>query len=62
MKIRDYAKAVGFQIVGKLTRFHKGETYGADNRKQKAYIDEAGNEYYMDKHSACIVTADGRII
>lgn len=62
MKIRDYAKAVGFQIVGKLIRFPKGETYGVDNRKQKAYIDEAGNEYYMSKGSACIVTVDGRII
>lgn len=62
MSIREYAKTVGFEIVGKLTRFPKGETYGVDNRKQRAYIDEAGNEYYMSKSCACIVTTDGRII
>ena len=62
MSIREYAKSVGFEIVGKLTRFPQGETYGVDNRKQRAYIDEAGNEYYMDKRCACIVTTDGRII
>lgn len=62
MTIREYAEARGHKIVGKLTRFPKGETYGADNRKQRAYIDEAGNEYYIDKHSACIVTTEGHII
>lgn len=62
MKVREYAKIVGFQIVGKLSRFPQGETYGIDNRKQRAYIDEAGNEYYMDKGCACIVTADGAVI
>ena len=62
MTIREYAKAVGFEIVGKLSRFPKGETYGLDNRKQRAYIDEAGNEYYIDKGGACIVTTDGKII
>lgn len=65
MKIREYAKLVGFEIVGKLSRFPKGETYGIDYRKQRAYIDEAGNEYYTDSGDACgccIVTADGRII
>ena len=62
MTIREYAKIVGFEIVGKLTRFPKGETYGIDNRKQRAYIDEAGNEYYSDKDCFCIVTADGGII
>ena len=62
MTIREYAKIVGFEIVGKLTRFPKGETYGIDYRKQRAYIDEAGNEYYTDKDGCCIVTADGGII
>lgn len=62
MTIREYAKLRGFAIVGKLTRFPKGETYGADNRKQRAYIDEAGNEYYMDKYNCCIVTVDGAVI
>lgn len=62
MSIREYAKSVGFEIVGKLNRFPKGETYGVDNRKQRAYIDEAGNEYYIDKYNACIVTTEGHII
>lgn len=62
MTIREYAQSVGFEIVGKLSRFPKGETYGIDNRKQCAYIDEAGNEYYSDKGGVCIVTADGKII
>lgn len=62
MTIREYAKSVGFEIVGRLSRFPKGETYGIDNRKQRAYIDEAGNEYYIDKGGACIVTTDGKII
>ena len=62
MSVREYAKARGHQIVGKLTRFPKGETYGVDNRKQRAYIDEAGNEYYISKSCACIVTADGSVI
>ena len=62
MTIREYAKSVGFEIVGRLSRFPKGETYGIDNRKQRAYIDEAGNEYYIDKGGACIVATDGKII
>ena len=62
MTIREYAKLVHFDIVGKLHRFPKEETYGADNRKQRAYIDDAGNEYYIDKGGACIVTTDGRVI
>lgn len=62
MNIREYAKSVGHEVQGKLTRFPKGEAYGIDNRKQRAYIDEAGNEYYMDKSGFCIVTYDGRVI
>ena len=62
MSIREYAALVGFQIVGKLRRFPQGETYGFDNRKQRAYIDEAGNEYYASKDCYCIVTATGKII
>lgn len=62
MTIREYAKSVNFDIVGRLSRFPKGETYGIENRKQRAYIDEAGNEYYSDKGGICIVAVDGRII
>ena len=62
MTVREYAKSVSFKIVGKLSRFPKGEVYGRQARKQRAYIDEAGNEYYIAKGSACIVTIDGKII
>lgn len=62
MTVREYAKAVGFQIVGKLTRYPQGETYGVDNRKQRAFVDEAGNQYYASKSCYCIVTISGKII
>lgn len=62
MTVHEYAKSVNFDIVSKLSRFVKGETYGIPNRKQRAYIDANGNEYYISNNSACIVTPDGRII
>lgn len=62
MTVREYAKSVDFNVVGKLSRFAKGETYGITNRKQRAYIDDGGNEYYIGKDSACIVTATGYVI
>jgi hypothetical protein len=62
MKIREYAEFVGHQIVGKLTRFPKGEACEGGSRKLRAYIDEAGNEYYVSERGVCIVTADGSVI
>lgn len=62
ISLREYAKSVGFKVVGKLTHFTKGETYGIDNRKQRSYIDEAGNEYYKSKDGCCIVTVEGWVI
>lgn len=62
MTVREYAKSVNFEIVGKLFRFPKAEVYGRQAHKQRAYIDEAGNEYYISKRGACIVTIDGKII
>jgi len=60
--IRKYAAEVGHEVVGKLTRFPKGEADVSGTSKQRAYIDEAGNEYYMSKAGFCIVTADGGVI
>ena len=61
MTIREYAKARGFEVIGKLTRHPEWEEYGI-GRRQRAYRDEAGNEYYIDKGGACIVTKDGDVI
>ena len=62
MKIRAYAEFVGHQIVGKLARFPKGEAGEGGSRKLRAYIDEAGNEYYVSESGVCIVTAEGSVI
>lgn len=68
MKIRDYAKFVGFEIIGKLTRrpsweyikdISTGEEYHSGRRH---YSDEAGNEYITGRGECCIVTADGSTI
>ena len=58
MTVREYAKSVGFEVVGKLRRMKAV-------RNQKWYIDEADNEYWLDnvgKNCICIVTADGGVI
>lgn len=56
MTIRQYAKEVGFEIVGKLTLIKN-----SDNR-YRIYMDEAGNEFVVDKRGIGIVTADGAVI
>ena len=58
MTVREFAKSVGFEVVGKLKHMKAV-------RNQKWYIDEAGNEYWLDnagKNCICIVTADGGVI
>lgn len=42
MKIRAYAKAAGFEVVGKLTYMGKW------NRNARWYMDEARNAYLID--------------
>ena len=68
MTIREYAKKVGFNIVGKLirhpekeyeTNWTTGEKYNTNTR---FYLDEAGNEYYINKRNVCIVTINNEII
>ena len=56
MTIKEYAKKNNFQIVGKLTR-KAAKGIGA-----KFYIDEGGNEYYVDKRGVYIITAEGGVI
>lgn len=64
-KIREYAEKVGHEIIGKLQR-HPELEYRTDRdtlepvrSKDRAYLDEAGNEYYVGKRGVCIITADG---
>lgn len=68
MTVREYAKAVGFEVVGRLRRL-PDVYYGMDNRHHyPLWIDEAGNEYcgsYRPHHpneGYCIITADGGVI
>ena len=58
MKIRNYAKSVGFEVVGKITYM------GKRDRDIRVYIDEAKNEFWLDEvlGTICIVTADGGVI
>lgn len=58
MSIREQAKALGFDIVGILTR-HADLEY---SRHERVYLDDAGNEYYLRRGILTIVTADGGVI
>ena len=62
MTIRQYAKRVGFRIVGKLRR--RSTEHKPKLQREIFWIDEAGNEYYRapDGESCCIVTAEGGVI
>ena len=68
MTAREYAKAVGVKIVGKLKKkvvIH--ERYDVKNdafveARMVFYIDEAGNEFHKEKGEWVIITADGGVI
>ena len=57
-KIRNFAKENGFEIVGKL---HKCCDL---DRNTRFYMDEAENEYLLNKTEGTItiITADGGVI
>ena len=57
-KIREKAKLLGIDVVGKLSRRPEWEKL----RGERAYIDEAGNEYCYHKGSIVIVTFDGGVL
>ena len=69
-KIRQYAKAHGHKIVGKLTRRPEWEYIidpVTDKKKHsgdRCYSDEAGNEYIANPKSGyiCIIDAEGGVI
>lgn len=58
MSIREQAKHLGFEIIGRLTRRPEWER----SARERAYIDDAGNEYYTRRGILTIVTADGSVI
>lgn len=64
MTIREFAKSIGFEIVGNLKRLP--DSY--DSKKHEYFpiwIDEAGNKYcgdYKKKDAYCVITADGGVI
>ena len=68
MTAREYAKAVGVEIIGKLEKKsvtrEKYDVRKGDFVEEKIvfYIDNAGNEFYNDKNGWCVITADGGII
>lgn len=62
MTIRQYARSIGFQIKGSLKRFPT-PTGEAWSRKDRCYVDEAGNEYIACAEGGfLIITADGSLI
>lgn len=68
MTAREYAKAVGFGIIGKLTKkviTHKKYDVKKDDfveEKITFWIDEGGNEFHKDKNGWAIITVDGGCI
>ena len=68
MTVREYAKKVGHNIAGKLTRHTEWEydrqwDGSMKHSGKKSYSDEAGNVYHVSKNGGCcIVTVDGDII
>ena len=58
--IPQYAKSVGFHIVGKLTRVVANKN---DVKKLPLWVDEAGNEFMGNARDGfCIVTTEGNVI
>lgn len=58
MSIRKQAALLGHEIVGTLKRRPEWERATCE----RAYIDEAGNEYYTRRGILCIVTAEGGVL
>ena len=57
--IRNHAETYGHKVVGKLTRHPEYEQFSSE----RAFIDEAGNEYYLDldTHGISAALADGGV-
>lgn len=65
MTVREYAKSVGFEVVGKLKRLPDA-SYGREGKEHSPlWVDEAGTEYWgssRENDGYCIITADGGVI
>ena len=59
LSAREYAKMKGVQFVGKLKMSYEGYGMG---KKQKVWIDEAGNKFYPGISHPTIVLTDGKIL
>lgn len=58
MSIQAQADALGFTIVGRLTRYAEGDL----SRYHYCFLDEAGNLYIIHLGVLTIVTPDGRVV
>ena len=64
--IREYAKAHNHKVVGKLHRVQLGKTTDSyrdpDGTPFKLYMDDAYNEYTVNRNGVCITTVDGCVM
>ena len=58
MSIQAQADALGFTIIGHLTRYPEGDL----SRYHYCFLDEAGNLYIIHLGVLTIVSADGEVV
>ena len=58
MSIRQQAKILGHEVIGRLVR-HSEYEY---SWRERFYLDEAGNEYILRRGILTIITAEGGVI
>ena len=61
MTIREYAKQYNVEVIGNLHRI-PCDRRDPDGTPYQLYVDDAGNEYTVNRNGICIVTADGNVI
>lgn len=64
MSIREYAKMHGVKVVGPLRRINAPGRIlrDQDGTPYRLYVDDAMNEFTINRNGICIVTADGCVI
>lgn len=64
VSIREYAKAYNVEVVGPLRRISiSGRTLrDQDGTPYRLYVDDAMNEYTINRNGICIITVDGNVI
>ena len=58
MTIKAQAEALGFTVIGRLTRYPDGDL----SRYHYCFLDEGGNAYILHLGVLTIVSADGTVI